>query len=55
MDRGVPSGGVAILVDKSAQDVHPFDPFNLRHVGRHRLALCDGHAQVDASMGRSVL
>jgi len=34
---------VAILVDKSTQDVHPFDPFNLRHVGRHRLAVRDGH------------
>jgi hypothetical protein len=43
--------GVVILVDKSTQDVDPFDPFNLRHVGRHRLAVYDGHAQVDAPMG----
>jgi hypothetical protein len=32
-------------VDKSTQDVDPFDPLDLRHGGRRRFALCEGHAQ----------
>ena len=36
---------MAVLVE-SAQEVVPLDPLKLR-----RLALCDGHSQVDAAMG----
>jgi hypothetical protein len=42
---------MAVLVDKSAQDVNAFDPLNLRQVGWRRLSLGGGHSKVDAPMG----
>jgi hypothetical protein len=35
---GAESGRVAVLIDKSTQDVDAFDPLNLRHVGWRRFA-----------------
>jgi hypothetical protein len=51
MGRGVRSGRVAVLVDKSTQDVDAVDPPNLGQAGRCRLTVGGGYAKVNAPMG----
>ena len=46
----VHSGRVAVLVDKSTEDVDALDPVNLRRARRGRLTVRGGHAQADAPM-----
>src|SRR4051794_2333964 len=43
-----PSGRAAVLVDKPAEDIDPFDPSNLVQAGRRRFADHGGHAEADA-------
>jgi hypothetical protein len=45
------SGGVAILVDESTQDVDAINSPNLGQAGQCRLTVCGGYAQIDAAMG----
>jgi hypothetical protein len=51
MGSGARSGGVAILVHKSTQDVDAVDPPNLGQTRRCQPAVGGGHAKVDAPMG----